>query len=116
MKLGRVGIDGNNARGLILSVVIGKFRNLLDCVHYNNFKAFCLELGSVGRQEEDHMLFDSLKMKYEMMKEEFKQGALENWKEKMKDFCKQIVTHSVITSEVVRLVAVCAVNLKFSDE
>jgi len=115
VPLGRAAIDGQNTRGLLLSAMIGKFEKIMDTVKANNYRAFSLELGSTGNRESDKDFFGSLKMNFEMMKEQHKHKALEDKETKAREFCKKIISHDLVSSEVVRLVTVCAMNLKFND-
>jgi hypothetical protein len=95
--------------------MIGKFEKLLDCIKANNYRAFALELGEKSKNDDDRNFFGSLKMNFEMMKEQFIQKALEDENTKVREFCKKLISHDLITSEIIRLCTVCAMNLKFSD-
>lgn len=81
----------------------------------NNFLNFSFELGSQFKTESDRDFFDALTMKYEIMREEFTQGKMQNYKEKIYEFCKEIISCDLITSEIVRFVSVIAINLRFND-
>lgn len=72
-------------------------------------------MGNDFQSEGDRDFFDALNMKFEIMREEFVQGKMENYKEKIYEFCKELVSCNLIVSEIIRLVSVLAINLRFSD-
>lgn len=116
IPIGKSSIDGKNSRGLILSILLGKFKRLLAIIKLNNFTKFSEELGKDFKKEDDRDIFDALNMKYEIMREEFVQGRMENYKEKMYEFCKQLISCDLIVSEIIRIVIIVAVNLRFCNE
>lgn len=70
MNLGEVSIDGPNMKGLLVSVMIGKFGKIMETIKTQNFRMFLAEIGGQYHQE-DKILFDTLIAQYVNMKECF---------------------------------------------
>jgi hypothetical protein len=57
--LGDFAIDAPNMKGLILSVIIGKFGKIMESIKTCNFRGFIEEIGGDVKNE-DRLLFDAL--------------------------------------------------------
>jgi len=59
VNIGKISIDGPNMKGLLLSVMIGKFGKIMECIKTQSYSNYLQEMGSADHENEK-VLFRAL--------------------------------------------------------
>lgn len=60
--------------------------------------------------------FEWMVMDSELLKQEYRQGKLDESSEQAANFCKSLLSYDMIASEIVRIASVFGLNEKFKDD